>query len=103
MAASGAGHLKGASCAYRVYRTALQSGCLGDGATKAALLTHLGPCTLGPISQEGLLPLHYAAWMNQAEAAALLLDCGSALNPEDDEATVSVSGGGEDWVAVLPQ
>lgn len=31
--------------------------------------------------QEGMLPLHFAAWFNRLDVAALLLDRGSQINP----------------------
>jgi ankyrin repeat protein len=31
--------------------------------------------------QEGMLPIHFAAWFNRLDVAALLLDKGSMINP----------------------
>lgn len=48
----------------------------------ALLLKHVLPYRLSECAlQEGMLPLHFAAWFNRLDVAALLMDNGSAINP----------------------
>jgi hypothetical protein len=44
--------------------------------------------------QEGMLPIHLAAWFNRLDVAALLLDKGSMINPPTKVKIVEGGRGG---------